>query len=154
MGVSAMDALPPEILQGATLRGKEYGWTVSSFPDALARAETRGYACLGGQFQFRLDDGGTCEMYWLAADSEKRTKEESWVAYSRRSCLEVLKRFQQLASGTDFGKEASNWQSVQIDPTVSLVFVAYFVTEDELTELDKNVAAQKCDHSHSNSEQP
>jgi hypothetical protein len=137
------DALSPDILQGAALHGKEYGWSVSSFPDALARAETKGYACLGGQFQFRLDDGGTCEMYWLAADSEKRTNGESWVAYSHRSCLEVLKRFQQLAASTDFGKEASNWPSVQIDPAVSLVFVAYFVTEDELAELDKNVSRPK-----------
>jgi hypothetical protein len=88
-----MDALPPEILQGATLSGKEYGWSISSFPDALARAETDGYACLGGQFQFCLDDGGTCEMYWLAADSEKRTNWESWAAYSHRSCSEVLKQF-------------------------------------------------------------
>jgi hypothetical protein len=102
-------------------------------------AETKGYACLGGQFQFRLDDCGTCEMYWLAADSEKRTNGESWFAYSHRSCLEVLKRFQQLASSTDFGNEASNWPSVQIDPTECLVFVAYFVTEDELAELEKNV---------------
>lgn len=73
------DVLPPDILQGATLRGKEYGWSVSSFPEALARAEAGGYACLGGQFQFRLDDGSTCEMYWLAADSNQRADEESWV---------------------------------------------------------------------------
>jgi len=55
------DALPPDISQGATQRGKEYGWTISSFPVALARAEAQGYGCLGGQFQFRLDDGSACE---------------------------------------------------------------------------------------------
>jgi hypothetical protein len=51
------DVLPPDVLQGAALRGNEYGWSVSLFPNALARAEALGYACLGGQFQFRLDDG-------------------------------------------------------------------------------------------------
>jgi len=62
------DVLPIDISCGATLRGKEYGWSVSLFPAALAAAEARGYACLGGQFQFRLGDGGTCEMYWLSSD--------------------------------------------------------------------------------------
>ena len=132
--------LPPDISQGARLRGNEYGWSVSSFPDALARAEAHGYACLGGQFQFRLDDGSTCEMYWLAADSKERAYGESWADYSRRSCSEVQNKFQRLVSATDFGKEASNWPSVQIDPTTTLVFVAYFVTEAELGGLDMNFA--------------
>jgi len=44
------DVLLPDILQGSTLRGKDYAWSVSSFPDALARAEANGYARLGGQF--------------------------------------------------------------------------------------------------------
>jgi hypothetical protein len=133
-------SLPSDISQGAALQGNEYGWSLSSFPDALTRAEAHGYACLGGQFQFRLDDGSTCEMYWLAADSKERAHRESWMEYSLRSCSEVLNKFQRLASGTDFQKEASNWPSVQIDRTKCLVFVAYFVTEAELTELGKNLA--------------
>jgi hypothetical protein len=124
-----MAVLPPDISQGATLRGNEYGWSVSSFPDALASAQAHGYACLGGQFQFRLDDGGTCEMYWLDADSKERADGESWVDYCHRSCSEVLHRFQYLAAATDFKTQASSWPSVQIDPTKSLVFVAYFVSE-------------------------
>ncbi|MGD0570478.1 MAG: hypothetical protein ABSA78_18905 [Candidatus Sulfotelmatobacter sp.] len=129
--------LPPDILRGATLRGKEYGWSVSSFPDALATAEACGYACLGGQFQFRLGHGSTCEMYWLSADSAERRQGESWIDYSHRSCSEVLKRFQHLVSATDFMREASVWPSAPIDPTKNLVFVAYFVTEGELAALKK-----------------
>jgi hypothetical protein len=132
------DVLPPDILQGATLRGNEYGWSVSSFPEAVARAEAQGFACLGGQFQFRLNDGTTCEMYWLDADPKERTPGESWVDYCHRSCSEVLSRFQYLASTTDFSKEASSWPSVRIDPSRSLVFVGYFVTEAKLGELGKN----------------
>ena len=128
------DVLPPDVLQGAMLRGNEYGWSVSSFPDAVARAEAHGYGCLGGQFQFRLDDSSTCEMYWLAADSTERADGESWPDYSHRSCSEVLNKFSQLASETDFAQEASNWP-FHIDPAKSLVFVAYFVTETELAEL-------------------
>src|SRR5271170_4811299 len=96
------DALPPDIQKGATVRGNEYGWDVSSFPNALAKAEAGGYACLGGQFQFRLDDGSTCEMYWLAADSAERTADESWADYSRRSCAEVMRRFQHFVPETDW----------------------------------------------------
>jgi hypothetical protein len=132
--------LQSDIAQGATLQGKEYGWSVSSFPDALARAEAHGYACLGGQFQFRLDDETTCEMYWLSADSKERTPVESWTDYSHRSCSEVLHRFEELTSATDFGKETSSWPSLRIDPARHLVFVAYFVTETELSELAKNPA--------------
>lgn len=124
------DDLPPEILQGAQLGGNEYGWTVESFPDALAKAEALGYACLGGQFQFRLD-GATCEMYWLNADSKDRTKDESWAEYSRRSCSEVLNGFRALVSSVDFAKEAAAWPAVQIDPARTLVFVAYFAKEND-----------------------
>ena len=124
------DALPPDITKGAALRGNEYGWTVSSFPNALTKAETCGYACLGGQFQFRLDDGSTCEMYWLAADSAERTADESWADYFRRSCAEVMRRFQHLVSEINFGKEALRWP-VSIDPVKNLVFVAYFVRETD-----------------------
>src|ERR1700722_1433502 len=132
------DVLPPDVLEGATLRGNEYGWSVPAFPAALASAEAHGYGCLGGQFQFRLDDGGTCEMYWLSADSKERLDGESWSDYSRRSCSEVLTKFQRLMSITDFTKEASNWR-FRIDPVKSLVFVAYFVSETELAELRTSI---------------
>ena len=124
------DDLPSDVLEGATLRGNEYGWSVASFPVALARAETHGYACLGGQFQFRLDDA-TCEMYWLSADSRERLPGESWPEYSRRSCSEVKANFHRLISRTDFSKEALGWN---LPPalTGSLVFVAYFVKESDL----------------------
>src|SRR3979411_1724362 len=81
--------LPSDVLEGATLRGNEYGWSTASFPLALARADGHGFACLGGQFEFRLNDGSTCEMYWLNADSKDRMPKESWADYCRRSCSEV-----------------------------------------------------------------
>jgi hypothetical protein len=90
---------------------------------------------LGGQFQFRLDDGSACEMYWINADSTERSSGESWTDYSRRSCSEVLDRFQHLVSATDFRKEAASWPSVEIDSTKSLVFVAYLVMEADLAKI-------------------
>jgi hypothetical protein len=126
--------LPSDVLEGATLRGNEYGWSVASFPVALERAGTHGYACLGGQFQFRLEDGTTCEMYGLSADFKDRLPGESWTDYSRRSCSEMKGTFQRLISKTDFRKEALGW-NLPHSFTGSLVFVAYFVTESDLAEL-------------------
>jgi hypothetical protein len=128
------DELPSEIAEGATLQGGEYGWSVPVFPRALSRAEVSGYACLGGQFQFRIDDDSTCEMYWLNADSNDRTGGESWAEYSHRSCSEVLQKFQLLVNETDFGKEAASWP-FQIDPIKNLVSIAYFVREPEWVSL-------------------
>ena len=126
--------LPSDVVEGVMLHGDEYGWSVASFPVALERAEAHGYACLGGQFQFRLD-AATCEMYRLSADSQERLPGESWPDYSRRSCSEVRQNFQRLISQTDFRKEALEWN---FPPpfTRSLVFVAYFVTESDLAELE------------------
>jgi hypothetical protein len=135
------DTLPPDVLGGATLRGNEYGWSVSSFLHAVVRAEANGYACLGGQFQFRLEDGSTCEMYWLNADSEERMAGESWPNYAHRSCSEVLDAFRRLLSDTDFRKEASNWP-VQINSERDLVFVAYFVREHEWASLSDQRLSQ------------
>jgi len=136
--LSQPDDLPADVLEGAEPRGNEYGWSPQSFPVALARAQAHGFACLGGQFQFRLNDGTTCEMYWLNADSQDRMPEESWADYCRRSCSEVREKFERLISSTDFRKEASAW-GFGDSVTNNLVFVAYFVTETDLA----NLAARK-----------
>ncbi len=133
--LSKPDDLPSDVVEGATLRGNEYGWSTISFPVALDRAEAHGYACLGGQFQFRLGDGSTCEMYWLSADSKERLPGEQWADYSRRSCSEVNQNFQRLISETDFSKEAFSW-NLSPAATENLVFVAYFVTESDLARLE------------------
>jgi hypothetical protein len=82
--------LPPEIAAGASLQDQEYGWNIQSFPAALSTAERLGFACLGGQFQFRFD-GTIFEMYWLDADAAAALPEEPWLDYVHRSCSEVAK---------------------------------------------------------------
>jgi hypothetical protein len=129
------DDLPSELVEGATLRGNEYGWSIISFPVALERGVRHGYACLGGQFQFRLGDGSTCEMYWLSADSTERLPGEQWADFSLRSCSEVKQNFQRIISEVDFAKEAMSWN---LSPVAieNVVFVAYFVTESDLARLE------------------
>lgn len=129
--------LPTDLLEGATLRGNEYGWRPECFPNALTIAEAAGYACVGGQFEFRLLDA-TCEMYWLAADADERVHGESWSDYCRRSCGEVRERFDCLMQSTDFRDQASGFQFLKaklaagFDPLPTLVFVAYFVAEEQM----------------------
>ena len=134
--LSKPEDLPSDLLEGSVLRGNEYAWTPESFPVALKKAEAHGFACLGGQFQFRLNDA-TCEMYWLAADSKERMLGESWPDYCRRSCFEVKENFERIMAKTDFNKEASGW-NLSPSATRNLVFVAYFVAEAQLAKLHQN----------------
>lgn len=109
-------------------------------------AESLGYACLGGQFQFRAPVG-TCEMYWLNADSTDRQSAEDWRSYCGRSRAEVLDRFQQIVAETDFVQEAFKWPVLKsemergFDVLATLVFIAYFFTESEWL-ADAAVASQ------------
>lgn len=127
------ERLPHNVMRGASLRGTEYGWQVSAFPEALSHAKSQGFGCLGGQFEFRAADG-TYEMYWLSADPTGRCDGEKWPDYSQRSCSEVLSKFQDLVGKTDFAKEAASWR-LGTSALESLVFVAYFVTESDFDQL-------------------
>ena len=137
-----MTELPAEIAAGAIFQGNEYAWPVFLLLETLHRAEAIGYACLGGQFQFRTVQG-ISEMYWLNADASDRSHEESWQDYCRRSCLEVSQRFREIMSATDFKLEARRWPALSeqvkadFDPLSGLVFVAYFVQESESAAMRK-----------------
>ena len=134
--------LPAELVQGVSVRDGEYGWEVAQFPAALIIAERSGRACLGGQFQFRFDDG-IYEMYWLSADPAERFAGEQWEDYVHRSCGEVAKGFDRLVGTTDFSRILRELPSdlrekvtsTAFDFTRVLVFVAYFVTEQEFVAL-------------------
>jgi hypothetical protein len=133
--------LPVSITENAFLRGNEYGWRITDFLRALEKAQALEFACLGGQFQFRLVDGGTFEMYWLAADSTERGLNEEWSTYCTRSCSEVREKFQRLVESTDFRQEATNLNNLKnfieerLNLTDLIFFVAYFVSEAEYVEL-------------------
>jgi hypothetical protein len=73
-------------------------------------------------------------MYWLNADSSDRRSGETWADYSQRSYSEVLGKFKDLVSRTDFAKEAASW-GLHVSAIEDLVFVAYFETEVSLAEL-------------------
>lgn len=103
--------LPPQIAEGADLAGNEYGWQVSSFPNALVRAQALGYACIGGQFQFRHDTG-IYEMYWLSADSTSRGRDRIMAVILPTFLFRGKTGFEKLVSETDFRNQALGWPAV------------------------------------------
>jgi hypothetical protein len=129
--------LPPELTRGATLRDKEYAWELSAFPEALHRAPTLGYACLGGQFWFVLSETSLYEPFWLEANSSDKLPSETWSVYAERSCEEVLLGFNTLLKETDFSEAASKFGSIEVDrlSEIHRMFNAYFVTEREFLSL-------------------
>ena len=127
--------LPKSIRARATLSGREHGWSISDFPAVLAEAASHGFACVGGQFQFLLPDG-TCEAYWLNADSTPQHTDEDWCDYVSRSTQEVSTKFDRLCVETDFIREARHWELLRdkltnpdFDLLEHLIFVAYFNSE-------------------------
>ena len=130
--------LPTDVIETATLRGQEYAWPPFAFLEALHRAAEHGLVCVGGQFQFRIADGPTCEMYWVEIDTDGRRASESWSNYVTRSTKEVEREFTKLMRETDFQKEAGSWdfkQETEKDPSFRpldhLCFVAYFENEHD-----------------------
>lgn len=135
--------LPEALARGAVLRDREYAWEFAAFPVALANASQLGYACLGGQFWFLLPDNSVCELFWLEANSVDRSAGESWLEYARRSCGEVLSQFVRLSKETDFIEEAKKFRTLESVPKedfgsqIRMLFNAYFVTEQEYSQLQR-----------------
>jgi hypothetical protein len=128
--------LPADVIEKATIRGQEYAWPPSEFLEALHRAAEHGLGCVGGQFQFRIANGPTCEMYWIEIDTGGRRSSESWPDYVARSTKEAEQKFTMLMLETDFQKESGSWdlsaerkRDPSFNPLEHLCFVAYFENE-------------------------
>ena len=89
--------LPERIRLKADIRGNEYAWRRADLPEVLAAAREAELATLGGEVQFRLEDG-TCELYWHSFDSAKRADGESWSSYVERTNRETLASLERLPS--------------------------------------------------------
>ncbi len=127
-----------EIAKDAQLAGNELGWGVKPFPDALTSAETLAYACIGGQFQFRLDVGTREITASVRIPSlAKRVNHGERIVHVRALKSGAASK---AAVGDGFFKTSSGMASDQkgcecgLDPMEDLVFVAYFVGEAEWLE--------------------
>lgn len=128
------DQLPQHLLARAVESGGEFGWRKEEFLVALHGAASEGFACVGGQFQWALPDG-TCEPYWLDAESTPRALGESWPSYVKRTEAEVEKGYELLLHAIDFNAEADKWDFLRekrekgVSLEEYLIFVAYFKGE-------------------------
>jgi len=53
--------LPRDFLRRAVVRCTECAWPIADIPKVIDAARQANLASVGGQLQFRLPDGGTCE---------------------------------------------------------------------------------------------
>lgn len=112
--IFAESLLPPEVLARATLRGNEYAWPIDQIPLVVAAAERASLVNLGGQLQFRLTDGGTCECYWVDVHVDfNQLPGPSWAEKVTQSAKIALRSFERLRSSYDFLVEGrGNFQPV------------------------------------------
>jgi hypothetical protein len=81
--------LPKLILDKAIKSTNEFGWTQNDFLEVVETARQNFMAIIGGQIQYVLTDG-TCELYWLSYDPDKRQLNEDWLTYCNRTAKNVL----------------------------------------------------------------
>jgi hypothetical protein len=126
--------LPQEILRRASFRGNEYAWPIEDIPKVIEAARQANLASIGGQLQFRLPDGGTCECYWVEVDTYKsvpaslpwqeRVKQTATVA--RADFSRLLSKFDFLTEGRrSFAEHFNRLEAEGGDPTQTMCFVWY-----------------------------
>ena len=132
-------ALPPEILQRASLAGSEYAWRIRDIPEVIAAARGADLINIGGQLQFRLPTGGTCECYWVDVRTDRSVdKALPWSERVHRTAEVALRDFEALQENFDFFAEgrigfASHLDALVAqghDPADSMCFVWYVLTKD------------------------
>ena len=97
------DALPPDILQRGSRRGGEYAWRIQDIPDVIEAARAANLISTGGQLQFRLLGGGTCECYWVEVDTYKSVdKTLPWAERVSHTAKVALRDFEALKERYDF----------------------------------------------------
>jgi hypothetical protein len=142
---SAESALPPDLVARASLRGNEYAWRVDDIPNVIEAARAANLVNVGGQLQFRIPDGGTCECYWVEVDTYRAVDRAlPWKARVERTAEVAARDFESLRSRFDFmseGRKAfapylSELEAEGLDPADSMCFVWYVLAETEETAKD------------------
>ncbi|WP_370152961.1 hypothetical protein [Ferrovibrio sp.] len=146
---SAEHFLPSEILERASVRGGEYAWGVDDIPSVIQAARDANLLNIGGQLQFRLPDGETCECYWVEVDTSKSVPQKlPWQERVRLSYETALADYQRLRSSTNFlneGKHAFPLLYEELDaegrhPSEFICFVWYVQKEpNKLSEIWTNI---------------
>jgi hypothetical protein len=136
----AAEMLPAQLLARASLRGNEYAWPVDDIPAVIAAARAANLVTIGGQLQFRLPDGRTCECYGVQVDTYRSVEKSlPWGERVVRTADAAARDFAALRSSVDFlaaGRESFAAQldaeiAAGRDPRDSMCFVWDVLSEDE-----------------------
>tara|TARA_R110002020_G_scaffold66473_3_gene174710 strand:- start:2096 stop:2329 length:234 start_codon:yes stop_codon:yes gene_type:complete len=63
--------LPQDLLDRGTVRGNEWAWPIAEIPSVIDACGRANMVNVGGQLQFRIPSGGTCELHWIEVDALK-----------------------------------------------------------------------------------
>lgn len=134
----ATEKLPQSLLEKASLRGKEYAWPLAVIPEVIEAARKANLLNIGGQLQFRIPDGGTCDCYWVGVYTYKSVPENlPWAERVDLAAKVALEDFQILRETSDFLAEGREGFSAPIDEYINaggdintaMCFVWYLSTE-------------------------
>lgn len=136
--MSAEEKLPKNLLEKASLRGGEYAWPIAVIPEVIEVARKSNLLNIGGQLQFRIPNGGTCECYWIEVDTYKSVPENlSWAERVDLAAKVALEDFKTLRQSVDFIAEGRRGFATHIDKyietggdiNVAMCFVWYLSEE-------------------------
>ena len=131
---AAEQSLPQVLLQSASLRGNEYAWQIDDIPKVIEAARQANLVNIGGQLQFRLPDGSTCECYWVQVDTYRSMPGLlTWQELVERIATVALADFSNLLSEFDFlvegrrafAKHLDALEQQGQDPKQAMCFVWY-----------------------------
>jgi hypothetical protein len=98
--------LPEDVIVRATLRGNEYAWRVGDIPTVIEAAKSANLINVGGQLQFRIPEGGTCECCWVEVDTYKEVSADLlWADRVSATAASALSQFRRLCTDCDFVAE-------------------------------------------------
>ena len=135
-----VEKLPEDVIVRATLRGNEYAWRVGDIPIVIEAAKSANLINIGGQLQFRIPKGGTCECYWVEVDTYTEVSADlPWADRVSATAATALSQFQRLCNECDFvaegrasfGEHLREFEARGGDLNEALCFVWYVKGQQE-----------------------
>lgn len=127
------DSFPNHLMASATLRGSEYAWPLDDIPSVIDAARSAGLISVGGQLQFRLAGGGTCECYEIQVDTSEFLHKWPTSKHVELSAIEARRQFDDLPNQFNFvaqgklgfGKHFDEVGATEADLKAAMCFVWY-----------------------------
>ena len=135
-----LNDFPKPLLDRATLRGREFAWQLDDIPSVIEAVRVAGYVNIGGQLQFRLKDGGTCECYEVEVNTSNILENLDRSELVAVSAVEALRQYIGLPNEFDlmtqgraaFGRVFDEAAATENDMREAMCFVWYACKVSEI----------------------